>query len=72
VFRGLVLAAKPFGSSPRGGMPRAEALGCLMSLGTCPAPLSFRPTLQQAVISCTTARCNGEGSGGSPSHPNNR
>ena len=28
-------------------MPRAEALGFLMGIGL-PAPLSFRPTLQQA------------------------
>ena len=46
-------------------MPRAEALGVFfMGIGL-PAPLSSRPTLQQArmSISCTPVRCLGEGSG---------
>ena len=47
-------------------MPRAEALGDFLWALTCPAPLSFRPTLQQArmSISCIPVRCIGEGIGG--------
>ncbi len=46
-------------------MPRAKALGVFSWASASPAPLSSRPTLQQARMSIwfTPVRCLGEGSG---------